>query len=501
VVEVTRRLHGWLGLQRYLHEEDFGIDLIRNGRAIELQNKDLFVWNGDERPEREYPIDDPRNRGRFVGELHLDHCRVSYTKDRFERDDPSWQEMVLAVRGEGPLQPNKARQQGFGPQDAVLNRLFQAFRRSSPQGKTGRWSKIFVVKNNERAIEMAELFEKGDPDYQTDEKWYALVEEEDRAIVGGTPDTSGPGAPPPGLPPGFIDEPQAPSPGGAPGTPSSASAPKVPKRQRIETLSRAYKHPLLKVEFNIEAFAVEDGDPDLPAKAPWTIKLDDAGTRTHKFLFIADHPVFRSITMTPIDALLVEVALKIHDFVRETRPTSADFSIILAELRGEYGTDAALDAKEIIAMADATLREIALSISKVSSPLDFQSLFDSLPDPNRDTIRRKVASSGAVSLQAAISGGEFLRYAEPSVIRTFVRSNPKLFFDGHHWDQPYADLDYGSTKVNEEARATVLDRFDAYLADAVWLATQSARDLDRHDRDELTRATLSLRLLRSDGAD
>lgn len=93
-IEVKRRLHGWVGLQRYMHEEDFGIDIVRNGRVIEVQNKDLFVWTGGERPEREYPIDDQRNRGRFIGEVHLDHCRVSYTKDRFERDDTSWAEMV-----------------------------------------------------------------------------------------------------------------------------------------------------------------------------------------------------------------------------------------------------------------------------------------------------------------------------------------------------------------------------------------------------------------------
>ncbi len=49
-----------------MHEEDFGIDIIRNGRVIEVQNKDLFVWSGGERPEREYPIDDQRNRGRSL---------------------------------------------------------------------------------------------------------------------------------------------------------------------------------------------------------------------------------------------------------------------------------------------------------------------------------------------------------------------------------------------------------------------------------------------------
>ncbi len=40
-------------------------------------------------------------------------------------------------------------------------------------------------------------------------------------------------------------------------------------------------------------------------------------------------------------------------------------------------------------------------------------------------------------------------------------------------------------KVNEEARERVLERYDAYLADAVWLASQSPRDLDRCDRERI----------------
>ena len=150
VHETPRRIKGWVGLQRYLHNTEFGIDLIRNGRKIEIGNKDLFKWSdGDDTEEVEYPIDDPRNRGRFVGEIHIDHCRVSYTKDRFERDDPSWGEMVRVVRGEGPLRPVVAKQRGYPVNDSPLYKLFQAFRRSSPQGKNGLWSRILVVKNND----------------------------------------------------------------------------------------------------------------------------------------------------------------------------------------------------------------------------------------------------------------------------------------------------------------------------------------------------------------
>lgn len=505
IIEVRRRLHGWVGIQRHLHEEDFGIDIVRNGRVIEPRNKDLFVWNGGERPEREYPIDDQRHRGRFIGEIHLDHCRVSYTKDRFERDDPAWAEMVALVRSEGPLQPNKARALGFSPQDTPLYRLFQAFRRTSPQGKTSRWSRILIVKNNERAIEMSELFDRGDPDYQTDEKWYELVEDEDRAIVGAAPFTSSPSVAPPESPPGFMDDgdPDADVITGR-NTPliplnvTPVAPPPLPPRQKIRELSRIYKHPLLKIEFNIEAYLVDKKDPDLPQEAPWVLKMDDTATRIFLFLIRADHPIFRSSTMTPLDGLLSELAFRACEFLREVRPADALFSAILSEFRSEYATETRLDSREVIAQADAMLRELALALSRDTSPEDLQRLFADMPESFQETIRRKVAASGASSLQAVTENGEFLAYAEPSGIRWFISHHPELFFDGQFWAQPYSTLDYGSPSVNDEARSHVIERYDSYVADAVWLASQTPRDLDRCDRDEVIRATFSLRLLRAD---
>lgn len=502
VVEVKRRLHGWVGLQRYLHEEDFGLDIVRNGRIIEVLNKDLFIWTGGDRPEREYPIDDQRNRGRFIGEIHLDHCRVSYTKDRFERDDAAWPEMVSLVRGEGPLQPQKARALGFGLQEAPLYRLFQAFRRSSPQGKTGRWSRILVVKNNERAVEMADAFTRNDPEYQTDEKWFALVEEEDRALVGAAPPITSPGTAPPELPGGFLDDEDA-SPSPSSHQPAQTATPtivaSVPARQKLHELTRIYKHPLLKVEFNIEAFVCDSSDPDLPRKAPWIIKLEDPGTRTFLFLFDPRHAVFRSVTMTPMDGLLSELALKMFDFLRDTSPDSANFASILADLRAEYATDSQLDSKAIIGAADAALRDIALSIINVSNADTHRELFGELSSEVQESIRRKVASRSVTNIQSVIDAGEFLAHADASDIRFFVRKHPDLFFDGRRWAQPYASIDFGSEKVNAEARAKVIERYDAYLADAVWLSSQSPRDLDRCDRNELIRATLSVGLLEADG--
>ena len=218
VVSIERRVHGWVGIQRYLHETDFGLDLIRNGRKIELANQDLFLWKEGDNTSIEYPIDDPRKRGRFVGEIHLDHCRVSYTKNRFERDDPAWEEMVRVVRGEGPMLPQKAKSLGYGVNNSPLYTLFQAFRRSSPQGKNGLWSRILVVKDNDRAIEMAGKFQENDPEYLDDEKWWQLVEEQDNAVLGAPGPTTpgGPAPPPPDIPTGFIDGTPPPPPAGGP---------------------------------------------------------------------------------------------------------------------------------------------------------------------------------------------------------------------------------------------------------------------------------------------
>ena len=167
----------------------------------------------------EYPTDDQRGRGRFVGEIHIDHCRVSYTKDRFERDDPAWSEMVRIVRGEGPLRPIVAKQRGYEGNDSPLYRLYQAFRRSSPQGKNGLWSRVLVVKDNERAQMMADAFEEGDPDYLTDERWWQLVLEQDKEVLGEPPGGDGDTM----LPPGFVDEPPPPAKPGEPSTPASPS--------------------------------------------------------------------------------------------------------------------------------------------------------------------------------------------------------------------------------------------------------------------------------------
>src|SRR5690606_17274027 len=223
---------------------------IRNGRKIEIGNKDLFSWNDGESEEREYPIDDPRNRGRIVGEIHIDHCRVSYAKDRFDRADPTWDEMHRVIRGEGPLRPEKAKDLGYGPNESPLFQLFKAFRRTSPQSKTaGAYGRILIVKDNARAVEMLNAFHDGNPDYQDDSKWWELVEAADRELLYGTsgggaggnePLSGGGGELPPGLLGGGPSGGTAPEP--TPVTTTEPAKPAPPPRRELPLLSRRYHH-------------------------------------------------------------------------------------------------------------------------------------------------------------------------------------------------------------------------------------------------------------------
>jgi Histidine kinase-, DNA gyrase B-, and HSP90-like ATPase len=502
VVAVERHVRGWVGIQRYLHDTDYGIDLVRNGRKIEMLNHDLFLWNEGDNAEIEYPIDDQRKRGRFVGEIHIDHCRVSYTKNRFERDDPAWDEMVRVVRGEGPLLPQKAKSLGYGANSSPLFRLFQAFRRTSPQGKNGLWSRIFVVKDNERALEMAGKFQENDPDYLDDEKWWQLVEEQDNAVLG-APDPTTPGGPTPApsdIPLGFIDNP-APPPGGTTGlsAPLAPEPPPVTPRKPIFELTRKYVHPTYRVEYDVQASIVAPNDPELGAGHPWTLRLTDVATRTYAFLVDISHDLYRSTTMTPLDALLTELSYRTMEFLRQTAP-DATFASILADFRREYCVDTRLDAGEIIGEAATTLTQIAQSLPASLAAGQGEGLYKSLTETEKAYIGRKMVARG-VTPKDAIAAGSFLAHSEAQTVRAFLAAHPELFFDGKYWEDAYATLDYGTASMTEEARQLLGSRYDGYMADAVWLSSQTPADLDRVSRDALVRASLSLKLLQPDTAE
>jgi hypothetical protein len=496
VVKRTRRVTGWLGVQRYLDQSEFGIDFIRNGRKIEIANKDLFSWHNGENEESEYPIDDPRNRGRIVGEIHIDHCRVSYAKDRFDRADPTWDEMVRLIRGEGPLRPEKAKDLSFPLNESPLFRLFKAFRRTSPQSKTaGAYARILIGKDNNLAMEMASYFHDAHPAYQDDTKWWELVKDADRELLYGQSSADKPIGSPSDLPAGLIDA----------ATPDRASSsslvrPETPvpvkasPRRAVPMLTRKYHHLSSGLKWNVVAFEVEAGDPELPHGSPWSVTLADIPTKTYHYLYNPAHSVFQSITMTPRDGLLAHLAFMT---VSQTRTSSQnpDLARIIADFRADYGAENTLDFKSLPTDALAIMVDVARSLAEACPIDDRASLFNSLSVPEQTAVMRALAGRKIKPTEATVDGS-FLQYAPFDIIKTLVKNRPELCFDGKVWDAAFADLDYGNVEITEEARNSVVSKYLGLMSDAIWLSKQDSSDLARSSRDEIIRAVKSLQLLK-----
>lgn len=178
---VEERITGWLGIQRFDDASNFGIDLIRNGRAIKIGEKRAFFEYTDEfqKVTKDYPIDSPY--GRIVGEIHLDFVPVDFLKQDFQRSSEEWINAISYLRGNSSLQP---RQEGAELNDSIIYKLYQGYRKVRTAGTTdmymGYWDKAEgAPKRISRDVER-EYYEKflaKEPGYFDDAEWWKLVEE------------------------------------------------------------------------------------------------------------------------------------------------------------------------------------------------------------------------------------------------------------------------------------------------------------------------------------
>jgi hypothetical protein len=352
---------------------------------------------------------------------------------------------------------------------------------------------------------MAGAFANADAEYLTDERWWQLVEEQDAKILGDAPG-GGDGA---AIPPGFLGGdagPDAPGSGGGGGTPPSGEQPPAaspvtpepaPARRPIFELTRKYVHPTYRAEFDVEAFAVDPADSQLPAGQPWAVRLDNVATRTYSYLVDTAHDVFRSSTMTPLDALLVDLTFRTIEFLRG-HSQDATPAGVLADFRAEYCGDTRLDEQEIIALAGNILNDICRSVVGLINGQSAEAMYGELTDREKEGIARRMAGRGVADPRALIGDGRYWDYADGGTVRRLFQRHPELFLDGKYWEDAYATLDFGAPEVTSDAKAATVARYDAYLGDAIWLADQTPADLARASRDTVIRATCSLRLLRPD---
>lgn len=481
-----REVKGWIGIQRFFDLSHYGIDLIRNGRVIEELDKNLFYWEnpdlGDR--EKEYPIDTIHWGGRIVGELEIDFVRISHQKDAFDKNDPQWQLVVKAVRGDGPLRPQIASRFGYPPNDSPLARLFTGYR-------TGRTAGLqYLVPGdvntgkgmNEPPKEWAEKFWAGDPEYQSDEKWYAAVlaieevrrkpstqsSEEVKEAAGEAPfDTTDEGPEEPG---------------------QATIGVKEPEFEDDFSLSGTYE------------LSEINGCPTLTIRSRRLISGQLPNNQAIRFTISGNvgifeykptHDYFESSLDNPVNCLIRELSFQLLERSQESQ-ANWPITRIETELKRRYFSDTLLDVDSSALQATAFLEEFREFLSTTMP--NMAPISDApFSEYDRDIIRTKLLIEGQASetrVNEIITTGQFPRYLNTDFLPRAIMLWPETILDGNFLSVAYST-------VNESIRPSALEQVVGSIRDVVWLCEQaSIPGMNRQQwREQLARAIASLHLL------
>ncbi|MEU4215095.1 ATP-binding protein [Actinoplanes sp. NPDC026623] len=505
-----QRIHGWLGIQRYLHSSDYGIDFLRNGRKILLRDHRIFDWvdeTGNEDPEKEYPIDNPRNEGRIVGEIHCDHVAVNYQKTAFEYETREWKKVVRTIRGESPLRPNIAKRRGFQEENrSPLALLYAGFRTDKPGLK-------YLIPGNgqnalrEQVMDWVDRFRKGDADYQEDDIWYQAAEQHDKGILspvadgaddvldemGLNPNTPTPSSVPtdPARPASGPAEDAAPD-----ATPSSMPTPAPQARQETvdERLSRYRGAAILAPAFGGRFDAADLGKADVTVYAVDTAELvDPAGRTVPVFAHLAraprvevflarKHPILTDYGIDLTD--LVQVVLA--EFLVARAPgTKQPLITALEKIKGRASNDRRITVDSLAKRSRDLLdriRTLMLREIKGSPTGHWESL---LPHERAEAERRFALERAGDEWDESIDSGDFIHYLPASAAVRLIERRPDAFLDGRVFRRRY------STLTDETARALGLSRVTSLVSEIALMADHTPR----LEADELRRMRLSCDLV------
>ena len=342
-----------------------------------------------------------------------------------------------------------------------------------------------TTKHRAAVKRLLEKFRNGSDVVDDDSEWWALVEASDAP----SPDPAPPG--PGSTVPGFGTGPSGPpssSPTGTP-SPSPGTSPPVPAPPRVPSaeLSRTYEVPGGQPSVVVEAFEANHADPVFGGEdIPWASVRSGTGAIT--FCFRPEHDVFQSSTLTPLDALLCEIARRVADIISSMSgpqgsgagtttalspdPLQAAFAMVLSNLRLRYcsGQDlrqAALRDR----VADVFTRALLRAGAEVSQTKQ-RSLHDSLEEDERDHFRQECYKRSLDPDDFPFGEGQFFTCVPPRTFVRFVQESPDLFFDGRVWSTSYANLEASDPAavrrrrfVRESHQALLLDLL-AYHEDA-----------------------------------
>jgi len=501
VVIKEKKVTGWLGVLRYFDMEEFGVDLIRNGRVIEGLSKEFFSWINPQTEEKEleYPIDTTYWGGRIVGELDIDFVPVTYTKDHFEKKDKRWKELERYIRGDGPLRPDISKKMGYGENKSPMGLMFKGFRSGKDPGKywlvPGKWNETDrKVKgwNDSTIREWVEKFYQGDPEYQDDTKWWEAVEyaEMNKRTSGGQE----PVMPIPSskkkkgastltvpLSPQGVHEPTT----GIQAGETGKSQGNVQFEPDI-FLSQDYKiDELGEVPISVSARKILKGSFD---DSP--LLIEKHSTQKFDAYYNPNHPIFKTYNLEPIDLVLLELAQVLNQ--RKDDPKEWPTSKIFYYLKKKYSPGKRLSPLELATKST----DLCSSLKKFIATKNFPIPPEIVSARTMDEVRKNVLSKigkGEEEVKKLIKTSKYIAYAPDEEILNIFNFAPDVFLDGGYWNRPYCSL--GTPELQEENKRT----FSGFISDILWLGRE-ARDYDPEMMSDdiefrLQRGAYSLRLL------
>ena len=487
-----RKVLGWLGIQRYFDQQDYGIDLVRNGRVIEERSKVFFSWVNPETGESipEYPVEQQHWGGRIVGELNVDFVPLaSHQKDAFDKTSREWQLVEQVVRGDGPVIAIHRQRLGL-PERAMspLARLHQGYRRGNPAGF--RW----LVPGDEQGRGLnkepqlwAAEFWAGNPDYQSDDRWWDAVKTAEEARNRGRGATV-----PDDLTGGSAFQPQAidrvaeeplPYPGAAPIVEAG------PETREDSVLTGTYAIPEIPGSPTLDVSVVRLTSGSLRDHAH--IEFAALGSRI-EVRYDSNHAMFRRSLLEPVDCLVEELG---YQLLARSASNQREWPLsrVTWELRRKYFPDSIETYDWVFENATSILNDLVEHYVEglgAIAPLPA----DTLAPDDRSAVVRAVARldrAGEERVQEVIKTGEFPRYLGTGCAEMLVVRWPELSLGGKFFSVSYDD-------VAIQLRTEVVSSVTGPLRDLMWVSNPDGfQNSGEEWRILLARAANSLRLLQT----
>lgn len=464
-----RRVRGWLGIQRYLHTTAYGIDFLRHGRKILVEDKRVFTWEDPSGLSslNEYPIELAHQGGRIVGEIHLDHVGVNYQKNDFTRDTREWIDALRLIKGEGPLQPRKARDLEYEENQSALARLYSGYRRNDPGLKClipGDGAGAL----HEKARQWGKAFHSGQQEYESDSTWYAAAEEHDR-IKQGLLDRQEEGGDDLADRMGLDEDPEAPEESDVSEDAETDEPAAVETEYERFERYRSKSHPIPGIDGQISlgrharkrvaGYLTRTALKDADGRAVPSLSHSMRGGDIEVFVN-PNHLVFAEYGRDPRDFALMEIAEALRTMSAGDMSLTSATSDVIAQFPDQRFTDTAMRER-----AENLLADIRVALAQDSiAPAD---LWSALPSTSKETTESRAAMANAdLDWAQATEDGSYIGYLDATAIAELVREVPQRLFDGQVFQTKYGSWSSDETRVRvADGKARLLDTVGEFLAD------------------------------------